>query len=312
MSDTGSGPGKAAVTVKKRARRRSAGQWAVAFRRFRRNKAGLAGLAIVSFFFFMMFFGYFFAPYPVRSFQCLYEGCTSLPPFTDWAHPLGTENSGIDVYSEILHGTPNDLFVGIVATAISVVIGLFVGSISGYVRGFSGALLLGVTQVFLTLPVLIIILLFARIFVLQVASGFGLVLITLILGVFGWPVIALVARGEILRIRELEFVQAARALGAGDARIIFRHVVPNMLSPIIVISSLLIAGNILTEVVISFLGFGDPNTSTWGLLLQEGFGYVRTNWWVSLFPGLAVVFCVLGFNMLGDGLSDALNPRLRE
>jgi peptide/nickel transport system permease protein len=110
----------------------------------------------------------------------------------------------------------------------------------------------------------------------------------------------------------LEFVQAAKALGASNARILFRHVVPNMLSPIIVISSLLVAGNILTEVVISFLGFGDPNTSTWGLLLQEGFGYIRTDWWIDLFPGFAVVFCVLGFNLLGDGLSAALNPRLRE
>ena len=259
-----------------------------------------------------MVFGFFFAPYPVRSFECLYQGCTNVPPFTNWAHPLGTENSGIDVYSEILHGTPNDLFVGVVATAIAVVIGIVVGAVAGYGRGIAGALLLGLTQVFLTLPVLVIILLFARVFVLQVASVFGLVLITLILAVFGWPTIALVARGEILRIRELEFVQAARALGADSRRILFRHIVPNMLSPIIVIASLLVAGNILTEVVISFLGFGDPNTSTWGLLLQEGFGYVRTDWWISLFPGLAVVFCVLGFNLLGDGLSDALNPRLRE
>jgi len=202
--------------------------------------------------------------------------------------------------------------VGIGATAISLAIGLVVGSVAGYVRGASGALLLGVTQVFLTLPVLVIIILFARVFVLEVAAGFGLVLITLILGIFGWPTIALVARGEILRIRELEFVQAARALGASNNRILFRHIVPNMLSPIIVISSLLIAGNILTEVVISFLGFGDPNTSTWGLLLQEGFDKIRASWWIDLFPGLAVVFCVLGFNMLGDGLSDALNPRLRE
>ena len=107
-------------------------------------------------------------------------------------------------------------------------------------------------------------------------------------------------------------MQAARALGASNSRILFRHIVPNMLSPIIVISSLLIAGNILTEVIISFLGFGDPNTSTWGLLLQEGFDKIRESWWIDLFPGLVVVFCVLGFNLLGDGLSDALNPRLRE
>ncbi|MDV3293543.1 MAG: ABC transporter permease [Nitrososphaerales archaeon] len=284
----------------------------MAFRRFRRNKSGLAGLAIVAFFFFIAIFGYLFAPYPARSFQCLYQGCTDVPPFTNWAHPLGTENSGIDVYSEILHGTPNDLYVGIVATVIAVAIGIVIGALAGYRRGPSGALLLGFTQMFLVLPLLIIILLFARIFILAVASGLGLTLIMLILGFFGWPTIALVARGEILRIRELEFVQASKALGASGRRILFRHIVPNMLSPIIVLASLLVAGNILTEVVVSFLGFGDPNTSTWGLILEEGFGYVRTDWWISLFPGLAVVFCVLGFNLFGDGLSDALNPRLRE
>ena len=110
----------------------------------------------------------------------------------------------------------------------------------------------------------------------------------------------------------MEFIQAARSLGAGSSRLLFRHIVPNILSPVIVISTLSIAANILTEVVVSFLGFGDPNTATWGLLLNEGFPYVRTTWWVSLFPGLFVVFCVLGFNLMGDGLSDALNPRLRE
>lgn len=168
------------------------------------------------------------------------------------------------------------------------------------------------TQAFLVIPILVLILLFARIGQLLVAQGLGLTLITIILGVFGWPLIAYIVRGEILRIRELEFIQAERALGASNTRILFRHVLPNVLSPLIVYSSLLIAGNILTEVVVSFLGFGDPNTSTWGLLLQEGFDKLRTTWWVSVFPGLAVVFCVLGFNLLGDGLSDALNPRLRE
>ncbi|MBI3023978.1 MAG: ABC transporter permease [Thaumarchaeota archaeon] len=292
--------------------RMSAGQWAVAWRRFKRNKVGVAGLAMVLFYIFTGVYGLFFAPYPVRSFQCLYEGCTSLPPFVDLAHPFGTEQSGIDIFSEILHGTINDLYVGVVATLISVGIGVLIGGLAGYRSGVSSSFLLGVTQAFLVIPILVLILLFARIGQLLVAQGLGLTLITIILGVFGWPLIAYIVRGEILRIRELEFIQAERALGASNTRILFRHVLPNVLSPLIVYSSLLIAGNILTEVVVSFLGFGDPNTSTWGLLLQEGFDKLRTTWWVSVFPGLAVVFCVLGFNLLGDGLSDALNPRLRE
>ena len=267
---------------------------------------------IVGSFGLLAFYGLFLDPIPARSFACLYQGCTNLPPFASVDHPLGTENAGIDVWNEIVHGTAGDLYVGIGATAISVVIGLVVGALAGYRTGISGAVMLGVTQLFFVLPVLVLILLFAKIFLYLVAQGLALSLIVFILGIFGWPVIAFVTRGEILRIRELEFVQAARSLGAGGTRILFRHIVPNVFSSIIVISSLLIAGNILTEVVISFLGFGDPTTSTWGLVIQEGFDHVDSTWWVSFFPGIAVVVCVLGFNLLGDGLSDALNPRLRE
>jgi len=293
-------------------KQRGASQAAVAWRRFRKNKSALAGAVIVAFFVFIALYGAFFAPYPPRSYYCLTNGCANLPPFTNWAHPLGTEYSGIDVFSEILHGALGDLYVGVVATMISVAIGLLVGAFAGFRTGPTGAVLLGITQIFFTLPVLVIILLFARIAQVLVAQGLGLTLIVVILGIFGWPTIAFVARGEILRIKELEFVQAARSLGASNTRILFRHILLNVLSPIIVLSSLLVAGNILTEVVISFLGFGSPSSSTWGLLLQEGFLYVRTSWWVSLFPGIAVVIAVLGFNLLGDGLSDALNPRIRE
>ena len=298
--------------TEKKYSRRAAGQWAVAWRRFRRNKSGLAGMAIIGGFLILALYGVFFAPYPPRGFECLYQGCTNLPPFQSWAHPLGTEPSGIDVWSEIAHGAAGDLYVGVFATAISVVIGIAVGAFAGYRGGIIGSLFLGLTQVFFVLPILIIILLFARIFLFLVAAGLGLNLIVLALGIFGWPTIAFIARGEILRIRELEFVQASQALGASNSRILFRHIVPNMLSPVIVIASLAVAANILTEVIVSFLGFGDASSSTWGNLLYDGFQYIRSSWWVSFFPGIAVVLCVLGFNLLGDGLSDALNPRLRE
>jgi ABC-type dipeptide/oligopeptide/nickel transport system permease subunit len=292
-------------------KRRSASQLAVVWRRFRKNKAAIAGLVLVGFTVFIALYGSLFAPYPPRSFPCLYQGCTSMPPFQSWAHPLGTEPSGIDVYSEILQSARNDLYVGLVSTLIAIAIGLVVGIVSGYASGVSSALLLGVTQVFLVLPVLVLILLFARIFQLLVAQGLGLTLIVLILGFFGWPGVAYIARGEALRLRELEFIQASKALGASGSRILFRHVLPNILSPIIVVGTLSIAGNILTEVVINFLGFGDPNTSTWGQLLNDGLSWINY-WWISFFPGLMVVFSVLGFNLLGDGLSDALNPRLRD
>ncbi|HUK29294.1 MAG TPA: ABC transporter permease [Candidatus Acidoferrales bacterium] len=293
-----------------RVSRRGASQWAVAWRRFKRNKSGLLGSAIVVFFILVALVGPYFTAYPARSYQPLYEGDAGNPP--SFKHPFGVEVSGIDVFSETIQSTKNDLYVGIAATIITTLIGVAIGALAGYFKGLVSDVLLGVTQMFFVIPVLLLILLFARVFETLIFKGLGLTLIVLILSFFGWSSIAFIVRGETLRVKEMEFIQAARSLGAGTNRLLFRHIVPNILSPVIVVATLNIAGFILTEVVVSFLGFGDPNTSTWGLLLNEGFPYVRTAWWVSLFPGLAVVFSVLGFNLMGDGLSDALNPRLRE
>ena len=282
----------------------------MAWRRFLRNKPALVGTTIVVFFVLVALFAPYLAPYPPRSYAPLYEGAASTGP--SWNHPFGVESSGIDVLSEVIHGTRNDLYVGLAAAMLTMIIGILVGAIGGYFKGLISDLILGITQVFFVFPTLLLILLFARIFLQLVFKGFGLTLIVLILAFFGWSGVAFVVRGETLRVREMDFVQAARSLGADSSRLLFRHIVPNILSPVIVITTLNIAGFILTEVAVSFLGFGDANTTTWGLLLNEGFSYVRTDWWVALFPGLAVVFCVLGFNLMGDGLSDALNPRLRE
>jgi peptide/nickel transport system permease protein len=218
----------------------------------------------------------------------------------------------VDVFSDSIWATRNDLYVGLVATLIATVLGVGIGAVAGYARASISAVLLAIIQVFFVIPTLLLILLFARLFLLQVVAGWGLTLIVLILGLFGWSGIAFVVRGEIFRVKELEFVQAEKALGASNFRILFRHIVPNILTPVIVLATLGIAGNIITEVVISFLGFGDPNTATWGLIINDGFRYVSVYWWVSFFPGLLTVILVLGFNLLGDGLSDALNPRLRE
>lgn len=303
-------PGKEAKAGVAEKRRRGAGQWAVAWRRFKRNKAGLSGLFIIGFFAFIAITSPWLTAYPARSFQALYQGEAGQPP--SWKHPFGTSRAGVDVFSEVLHGARGDLYVGVGATLLATLIGITVGAISGFLRGVGGDALLMLTQVFFSIPFLPLILLFARVFSVVVAQGFGLTLILLILAVLGWPGIAFITRGEILRVRELEFVQASRALGASRWRILFRHIVPNILTPIIVTATLLVAGFILTEVVISFLGFGDANTSTWGLTIQEGITYMRIEWWTPVFPGLATVFAVLGFNLLGDGLSDALNPRLRD
>lgn len=291
-------------------RRRSASQWAVAWRRFRRNTSGLIGATIVAFFLLVAILSPYIAPYPPRSYESLYQGAAGQPP--SWHHPFGVEASGIDVFSEVLHGTKSDLFVGLAASILTMIFGIMIGALGGYFKGIVSDVVLGITQVFFVIPTLLLILLFARIFLQLVFEGFGLMLIVLILSFFGWSGVAFVVRGETLRVREMDFVQASKSLGASSSRLLFRHIVPNIMSPVIVISSLNIAGFILTEVVVSFLGFGDANTTTWGLLLNEGFPYIRTDWWVALFPGLTVVLAVLGFNLMGDGLSDALNPRLRE
>jgi ABC-type dipeptide/oligopeptide/nickel transport system permease subunit len=240
----------------------------------------------------------------------LYEGAANQPP--SWKHPFGVEDSGIDIFSEVINGTKNDLYVGLVASLLTTLLGIAMGAAGGYFKGLISDLVLGITQVFFVIPVLLLILLFVRVFSILVFKGLGLTLIVLILAFFGWSSVGFIVRGETLRVREMEFVQAARSLGAGTSRLLFRHIVPNILSPLIVITTLNIAAFILTEVIVSFLGFGDPNTSTWGLMLNEGFPSIRTEWCVSLFPRLAVVSSVLGFNLMGDGLSDALNPRLRE
>jgi len=259
---------------------------------------------------FLAAFGGLLAPYPPGSFQPLYDLENNMPP--SWKHPFGTTLGGLDVFSEALHSARNDVYVAIMATAISVIIGVAVGALSGYLGRSVDSVLLGVTQMFYVFPVLVLILLFSRIFVLLVVQGFGLTMIALILGLFGWPTIAYVVRGEVLKLKESEFITAAKALGASSFRILTRHLIPNVLPPIIVIASLLVASNILTEVAVSFLGFGDPNASTWGLLLELGRQTVSSAWWVTIFSGLMVLFIVLGFNLLGDGVSDALNPRLRE
>ncbi len=301
---------KAPTREPKRESRRSATQLAVTWRRFRRNKSALIGLVIVGAYLILGIFGPFFAAYPPRSTQLLFLGQARMPP--SWAHPFGTEPTGVDVFSDSIWATRNDLYVGIVATLIATVLGVVAGAVAGYSRPSISAVILAVIQVFFVIPVLLLILLFARLFLLQVTAGWGLTLIVLIRGFFGWSGTAFVVRGEIFRVKELEFVQAEKALGGSNFRILFRHIVPNILTPVIVLATLGVAGNIITEVVISFLGFGDPNTVTWGLLINDGFRYFSTYWWVSFFPGLMTVFLVLGFNLLGDGLSDALNPRLRE
>ncbi|MFB3889311.1 MAG: ABC transporter permease [Candidatus Bathyarchaeia archaeon] len=301
-------------------KRRSASQWAVAWRRFRRNKAGVAGLVIVLFIVFLGIFGDLLAPYPEGSLEPFYRGDVRMPPSAQY--PFGTSASGTDILSDILHGAKYALYVGVVVTAITIAIAIVVGAVAGYFGGWVDNVLMRITEVFLVFPAFLFILVFVRIFTLtntattvhflSISIPIGLTIVILVLAVFNWAGDARMVRGEFLRVRELEFIEAEKALGASSMRIIFRHILPNILSSIIVVSSLTIATAILSEAAVSFLGFGDPNAVTWGQILQLNFQDMRIVWWAEVFPGLAILLTVFGFNLLGDGLSDALNPRLRD
>jgi ABC-type dipeptide/oligopeptide/nickel transport system permease subunit len=306
-------------------KRRSASQWAVAWRRFRRNKAGVAGLIIVLAVFVVGIIGDFIAPYPAfpdpKALTPFYNGDVRNPPNSQYL--LGTDVLGTDVYSDILHGTKYALYVGVVVTAITMAIAIVVGAVAGYFGSWVDNLLMRITEVFLVFPSLLFILIFVRVFALSAGSSasfnllgisipIGLTIVVFVLAVFNWPGSARMIRGEFLRVRELEFIEAEKALGASNRRIIFRHILPNIMSSIIVVASLTIAYAILLEAGVSFLGFGDPNTMTWGQILQNNFQEARVAWWAEVFPGIAILITVFGFNLLGDGLSDALNPRLRD
>jgi len=284
----------------------------------------VAGLIMVSSLIFIAIFHNLLALYPARpdpgAFTPFYRGDTAQPPSAKY--PFGTSAIGTDVFSDVIHGSVWALYVGTLVTVITMGLAILVGAIAGYFGKWVDNILMRITEIFLVFPSLLLILVFVRIFSISAGAGSwqflglslppGLTIVILILGIFDWASNARMVRGEFLRVRELEFVQAEKALGASNWRIIFRHVLPNILSSIIVVATLTIAYAILLEAAVSFLGFGDPNTITWGQILQENFSEMRTVWWGEVFPGLAILLSVFGFNLLGDGLSDALNPRLRE
>ncbi len=299
-------------------------QWSIGWRRFKKNKAGLFGVGMIVVLFTVAILHNFIAPYPGRpdfgSFEPLYEGEAGMPPSSK--HLFGTTVMGTDVFSEVVHGSIYTLYVAFTVTIITTLLTVSVGTTAGYMGGYVDDILMRTSEIFLVFPSTLLILVFARIFQLRVTKPYweilgiqipiGLTIIVLIVSFFGWASNARVIRGEVLRLKDSEYIQASRSLGGSTRWIMIRHILPNILPQIIVISTLSMASSVLIEAGISFLGFGDPNTVTWGRLLQESFNDLSITWWAEIFPGLAVFFTTLAFNLVGDGLSDALNPRLRE
>jgi peptide/nickel transport system permease protein len=222
------------------------------------------------------------------------------------AHPLGTDHLGRDILARIIFGARPALLVGFAAVTISGVLGMAAGLVSGYFGGRTDDVLMRLADIQLAFP--FILLAIAVIGVL----GPSLRTIIIVIGVSSWVVYARIVRGAVLTLREREFVQAAQALGGGDGRVVFRHILPNAFTPWLVVATLDMARVIVIESALSFLGLGvQPPTPTWGGMLADGRVYLSTAWWLATFPGLAILVTVLGINLFGDGLRDTLDPRLK-
>ncbi|WP_037088139.1 ABC transporter permease [Neorhizobium vignae] len=227
-------------------------------------------------------------------------------PGQNSAFPLGTDSLGRDVLAGILHGSRISLFVGLMATALGLTFGVLVGSTAGYFGGWIDDVLVRLIEIFQTLPSFVLLV------VLVAIAQPSATTVTLAIAIISWPTVARLTRAEFRAIREKDYVVAARSLGYGHARIIFREILPNALPPIIVTSSVMVATAILMESALSFMGLGDPNVVSWGSMIGTGRELVRTAWYLTALPGLAIVFTVLALNLIGDGLNDALNPRFSQ
>jgi len=275
--------------------------WGAAWRRLCRHHLAMVGLGIIGAIILLAVFAPYVSPADPLAIDYAH---TAAPPGAP-GHVLGTDAVGRDILARLIYGTRVSLQVGIVAVGIAATLGTAVGLTAGYYGGVVDNVLMRTVDVFLAFPV--IVLAIAIIAVL----GPSLVNVMIALGLVAWTTYARVVRGQVLILRELDFVQAARAAGTGDARIIVRHILPNALAPIIVLATVGMAAAIIAEAALSFLGLGvQPPTPSWGSMLNEGRAFLRTAPHISTLPGLAIMVTVLGFNFLGDGLRDALDPRL--
>lgn len=224
----------------------------------------------------------------------------------DWSHPLGTDNLGRDVLSRLIYGTRISLVVVVISIPLSMTFGTFIGLLAGYYRGVLDSVLMRVVDIQLALPAILFAVLLAAIY------GPGLRNVLFIIVVWQWAGFARVVRGEVLSLRERDFVTASRVIGASDRWIMVRHLVPNLLNAVVVLATLDVAAVILIEAALSFLGVGvAPPTPSWGAMVSEGRSFIRVAWWLVTIPGLAILLISLVGNLLGDWLRDALDPRLR-
>lgn len=331
-----------------RPRRKRQGYWAIVWRQFRKRRMALISLGLLGFLFLVAIFAPFIAgdrpiylrmsgnPYwfpNVIDYRDLVSvdfgrwepeaGETIVKPLIPFApdntnirnklaepdatHLLGTDDTGRDVLSRLIWGTRISISIGFVAVGISVLLGIIMGAVAGYYRGWADTIILRIIEIMMCFPSLIIIL------ALIAYLGRSIWIIMAVIGVIGSPSVARLVRGEFLKLRESDFAVAAKATGLGDLRIMLRHILPNSLAPVLVDATFGVAGAILIESALSFLGLGvPPPTASWGEILEQSKRYVDFAWWLVVFPGAAIFVTVTAFNLVGEGMRDAMDPRLRE
>ena len=267
--------------------------------RFTRSPEGLFGAAVLAVLIVIALGAPFLFPRDPLSIV----GPALTAPFSDWALPLGTDRLGRNVLAELVHGSRASLLVGFAATLAAIIIGASVGTIAGFAGGLVDEVLMRVVDAFQTVPGFLL----ALAFVSVIGASLPVVVLAIALGAWTGP--ARLARAEVLSLRERDYVAAARVIGMHPAEIAFRQILPNALAPVLALSAVIVAGAILTEAALSFLGLGDPNIVTWGSMIAEGRAVLRSSPFLSIIPGIALVVTVLGVYLFGEGLSEALSRR---
>ncbi len=276
----------------------------ITWRRLRRNKLAVVSLILIILLYLVAIFAPMIAPYAVDDMD--FDNLWSKPTKAHW---MGTDSMGRDLFTLILYGSRISLSVGIVSMAIAITIGTILGAIAGYYGGIVDGIIMRFTDIALCFPSFFLILTIVAMF------GNGIYKVIVIIGLTSWMSVTRLVRGQFLSLKEREFVEGAKALGANDFRVIFKHLLPNSMAPIIVASTMRIGSTILTEAVLSFLGLGVKHgTVSWGGLLQDAqaITVMKQTPWVAIFPGMMIFVTVLAFNLLGDGLRDALDPKLKQ
>jgi peptide/nickel transport system permease protein/oligopeptide transport system permease protein len=285
--------------------------WGDAWRRLRKNKLAIIGLVWIILMTTAVLSADLWVPHFFASpYAPIYESLD--PPSAE--HPFGTDKLGRDVFSRVVYGGRISLAVGVVAVAISLIIGISLGALAGYYSGFVDSVVMRTADIFFAFPYILFAIALVAFF-RSSGSDFGNSFwpVFIAIGILGWPSIARVFRSSILQVKESEYIDAARAMGASDMRIMFRHITPNAIAPIIVYGTMMVGGAILAEAALSFLGMGvQPPEPSWGLMLSQAKSLMFVAPWLTIWPGMAILTTVLAFVLMGDGLRDALDVKMKD